>query len=59
MGIASAACGKKRDEVKNSCHCLGDGEGRWRQSVSIRKIAEAIEYSVPVIYDHLKTRKLY
>src|SRR5215211_6214121 len=27
------------------------------QSLSIRKIADAIEYSVPVIYDHFKNKE--
>jgi AcrR family transcriptional regulator len=31
-------------------------EDGW-QSVSIRKIAEAIEYSVPVIYDHFENKE--
>ncbi len=31
-------------------------EDGW-QSLSIRKIAEAIEYSVPVIYDHFENKE--
>ena len=31
-------------------------EDGW-QSLSIRKIADAIEYSVPVIYDHFESKE--
>jgi len=50
---------RKRDEVKNDIIYTAwdmvkkDG---W-QALSIRKIAEAIEYSVPVIYDHFENKE--
>ncbi len=50
---------RQKDEVKNDIICtawqmvMKDG---W-QALSIRKIAEAIEYSVPVIYDHFENKE--
>ena len=49
---------RQKDEVRSSilttAWSLVKEEG-W-QSLSIRKIAEAIEYSVPVIYDHFENK---
>jgi AcrR family transcriptional regulator len=50
---------RHKDEVKTDIICTAwqmvkkDG---W-QSLSIRKIADAIEYSVPVIYDHFENKE--
>jgi len=50
---------RHKDEVKKDIICAAwqmvktDG---W-QSLSIRKIADAIEYSVPVIYDHFENKE--
>ncbi|RCH56326.1 TetR/AcrR family transcriptional regulator [Mucilaginibacter hurinus] len=50
---------RQKDEVRNDIICaawnLVKKEG-WN-SLSIRKIAEAIEYSVPVIYDHFENKE--
>lgn len=58
MGIAERKL-RQREEVRNSIlttawQIVAD-EG-W-QNLSIRKIAEAIEYSVPVIYDHFPSKE--
>lgn len=57
MGIAERRL-RQKDEVRNSIL-----ETAWQivreegwQSLSIRKIADAIEYSVPVIYDHFENK---
>lgn len=57
MGIAERRI-RQKDEVRNSIL-----ETAWQivreegwQSLSIRKIADAIEYSVPVIYDHFENK---
>ena len=58
MGIAERKL-RQRDEVRSSILDTAwemvktDG---W-QSMSIRKIADAIEYSVPVIYDHFENKE--
>jgi len=58
MGIAERKL-RQKEEVKTSILraawnlVLQDG---W-QSLSIRKIADAIEYSVPVIYDHFQNKE--
>ena len=50
---------RQKDEVRNDIICAAwqmvKNEG-W-QSLSIRKIADAIEYSVPVIYDHFENKE--
>ena len=50
---------RQKEEVKTSildtAWQIVDREG-W-QALSIRKIAEAIEYSVPVIYDHFENKE--
>ena len=58
MGIAERRI-RQKDEVRNSIL-----ETAWQivreegwQSLSIRKIADAIEYSVPVIYDHFENKE--
>lgn len=57
MGISERRQ-RQKDEVKNDIICTAwqmvKKEG-W-QSLSIRKIADAIEYSVPVIYDHFENK---
>lgn len=57
MGIAERRI-RQKDEIRNSIL-----ETAWQivreegwQSLSIRKIADAIEYSVPVIYDHFENK---
>lgn len=57
MGIAERRL-RQKDEVRNNIL-----ETAWQivleegwQSLSIRKIADAIEYSVPVIYDHFENK---
>ncbi len=49
---------RQKEEVKNDIICTAwqmvKKEG-W-QALSIRKIADAIEYSVPVIYDHFENK---
>lgn len=58
MGIAERKQ-RQKEEVKNDIISTAwqmvkkDG---W-QSLSIRKIADAIEYSVPVIYDHFENKE--
>lgn len=58
MGISERRQ-RQKDEVKNDIICTAwqmvMKEG-W-QALSIRKIAEAIEYSVPVIYDHFENKE--
>lgn len=58
MGIAERKL-RQREEVRASilkaAWQLVEREG-W-QALSIRKIAEAIEYSVPVIYDHFENKE--
>ena len=58
MGIAERRL-RQKDEVRNSILATAwqvvKKEG-W-QSLSIRKIADAIEYSVPVIYDHFENKE--
>jgi AcrR family transcriptional regulator len=50
---------RQKEEVRNDIICAAwnmvENEG-W-QSLSIRKIADAIEYSVPVIYDHFENKE--
>jgi AcrR family transcriptional regulator len=57
MGIAERRL-RQKDEVRSSILATAwqvvKKEG-W-QSLSIRKIADAIEYSVPVIYDHFENK---
>ena len=58
MGIAERKL-RQKEEVRNAIlqaawHIVM-AEG-W-QALSIRKIAEAIEYSVPVIYDHFENKE--
>ncbi|HYE56635.1 MAG TPA: TetR/AcrR family transcriptional regulator [Chitinophagaceae bacterium] len=58
MGIAERKQ-RQKEEVRSSILTaaweLVEREG-W-QALSIRKIAEAIEYSVPVIYDHFENKE--
>src|SRR5450755_812088 len=58
MGIAERRL-RQKDEVRSSILATAwqmvKQEG-W-QSLSIRKIADAIEYSVPVIYDHFQNKE--
>ena len=44
-----------RDSILDSAWKLVNEEG-W-QNLSIRKIADAIEYSVPVVYDHFENKE--
>ena len=44
-----------RDSILQSAWQLVNEEG-W-QNLSIRKIADAIEYSVPVVYDHFENKE--
>jgi len=44
-----------RDSILQAAWQLVNEEG-W-QSLSIRKIADAIEYSVPVVYDHFENKE--
>ena len=58
MGIAERKLRQKeevRASILQSAWQLVEQEG-W-QSLSIRKIAEAIEYSSPVIYDHFENKE--
>lgn len=58
MGIAERKIRQKesvRASILESAWQLVEREG-W-QALSIRKIAEAIEYSVPVIYDHFENKE--
>lgn len=58
MGIVERKI-RQKEEVRTSilkaAWQIVDQEG-W-QALSIRKIAEAIEYSVPVIYDHFENKE--
>lgn len=57
MGIAERKIRQKEDvraSILKAAWQLVEKEG-W-QAVSIRKIAEAIEYSAPVIYDHFQNK---
>lgn len=58
MGIAERRL-RQRDEVRASILATAwqiVREEGW-QALSIRKIAEAIEYSIPVIYDHFANKE--
>ncbi|MGZ5247102.1 MAG: TetR/AcrR family transcriptional regulator [Flavitalea sp.] len=59
MGIAERKI-RQKEEVRlailNASWSIVEKEG-W-QALSIRKIAEAIEYSVPVIYDHFANKEM-
>jgi AcrR family transcriptional regulator len=58
MGIAERKLRQKeeiRASILRAAWQLVEQEG-W-QALSIRKIAEAIEYSVPVIYDHFENKE--
>ena len=58
MGIAERKERQKkevRDSILQSAWQLVNEEG-W-QNLSIRKIADAIEYSVPVVYDHFENKE--
>src|SRR3954467_10043452 len=57
MGITERKIRQKgeiRSSILKAAWQIVEKEG-W-QSLSIRKIAEAIEYSVPVIYDHFQNK---
>src|SRR4029079_19621046 len=58
MGIAERKLRQKeevRTSILNAAWKIVADDG-W-QALSIRKIAEAIEYSVPVIYDHFANKE--
>lgn len=58
MGIAERKLRQKeevRSSILSAATKLVEKEG-W-QALSIRKIADAIEYSVPVIYDHFENKE--
>jgi AcrR family transcriptional regulator len=58
MGIAERKLRQKeeiRASILTAAWKMVEAEG-W-QALSIRKIAEAIEYSVPVIYDHFENKE--
>jgi AcrR family transcriptional regulator len=58
MGIAERKLRQKeevRASILSAASKLVEKEG-W-QALSIRKIADAIEYSVPVIYDHFENKE--
>ena len=58
MGIAERKERQKkevRDSILESAWKLVNDEG-W-QNLSIRRIADAIEYSVPVVYDHFENKE--
>lgn len=58
MGIAERRKRQKeevRASILNAAWTLVESEG-W-QALSIRKVADAIEYSVPVIYDHFQNKE--
>lgn len=58
MGIAERRERQKkevRESILNAAWELVHKDG-W-QSLSIRKIADAIEYSVPVVYDHFENKE--
>ena len=44
-----------RDSILQSAWQIVNEEGR--QTLSIRKIADAIEYSIPVVYDHFENKE--
>ena len=57
MGITERRIRQKkeiRDSILSTAWNIVNEEG-W-QALSIRKIADAIEYSVPVIYDHFENK---
>lgn len=58
MGISERRLREKeklRSNILGTAWNMVESEG-W-QSLSIRKIADAIEYSVPVIYDHFQNKE--
>src|SRR3954471_13409319 len=58
MGIAERKERQRkevRDSILESAWKVVNQEG-W-QNLSIRKIADAIEYSVPVVYDHFENKE--
>src|SRR5207244_12114769 len=58
MGITERRLRQKdevRSKIKATAWNMVKQEG-W-QSLSIRRIADAIEYSVPVIYDHFENKE--
>src|SRR5689334_25068747 len=58
MGITERRIREKekvRTAIRTTSWQMVKDEG-W-QSLSIRKIADAIEYSVPVIYDHFENKE--
>src|SRR4051795_7803040 len=58
MGITERKIRQKgeiRSSIPKAAWQIVEKEG-W-QSLSIRKIAEAIEYSAPVIYDHFENKE--
>ena len=58
MGIAERRL-RQKDEVRASILATAwqiVKEEGW-QALSIRKIADAIEYSVPVVYDHFENKE--
>lgn len=58
MGIAERRL-RQKEEIRSSILATAwqlVKEDGW-QSLSIRKIADAIEYSVPVIYDHFENKE--
>lgn len=58
MGITERRIRKKEDvkiQILSTAWQMVKEEG-W-QSLSIRKIADAIEYSIPVIYDHFQNKE--
>ncbi|HEY0768921.1 MAG TPA: TetR/AcrR family transcriptional regulator, partial [Sphingobacteriaceae bacterium] len=58
MGIAERRLRQKeevRSAILSSAWKMVKEEG-W-QSLSIRKIADAIEYSIPVIYNHFENKE--
>lgn len=57
MAVTEKGLKKKeaqRQSILSAAKCIVDREG-W-QSVSIRKIAEAIGYSLPVVYQHFENK---
>src|SRR4051794_25383505 len=58
MGIAERKIRQKKEVKTSILHAawsVVEKDG-W-QALSIRKIADAIEYSVPVIYDHFENKE--
>ena len=58
MGITERRQRQKEEvriSILKAAWHLVESEG-W-QAVSIRKIADAIEYSIPVIYDHFENKE--